>query len=337
MRKPSRKYHKNQITHLVNNRTRVKKQITLPSLALGCWPLAGMTRAGVTRQAAIETVAAAIDYGITHLDTAYCYGEHGESEKAIAQAIKGRQNEVTIASKCGIHWQAGKKQTVDGRPDTIIREVKESLVRLQLDRLDLLYLHTPDSNIPIQESAGALRRLLDEGTVRAVGLSNGNTEECKLFAEICPLTACQRHFNMLQQEIRPNLLPFCESQRIAMVTYWPLMKGLLTGKMKRNQVFSETDSRHKYPMFRGQEFQKNLDFVETIQSLATQQNMSVVSLVLAWTMAQKGITTVLFGATSAKQVAANAQALAYHLNDNIIVAINEAIQQRGSILGSRKV
>ena len=337
MRKPPRKHHKNQITHLVNNRTRVKKQITLPSLALGCWPLAGMTRAGVTRQAAIETVAAAIDHGITHLDTAYCYGEHGESEKAIAQAIKGRQNEVTIASKCGIHWQAGKKQAIDGRPDTIIREVKESLARLQLDRLDLLYLHTPDSNIPIQESAGALRRLLDEGTVRAVGLSNGNAEECRLFSEICPLTACQRHFNMLQQEIRSVLLPYCQSKQIAMVTYWPLMKGLLTGKMKRNQVFSKTDSRHKYPMFRGEEFQKNLDFVKTIQSLATQQNMSLVSLVLAWTMAQKGITTVLFGATSAKQVAANAQALTCHLNDNIIVAINEAIQQRGSIRGSRKV
>ena len=296
-----------------------------------------MTRAGVTRQAAIETVAAAIDHGITHLDTAYCYGEHGESEKAIAQAIKGRQNEVTVASKCGIHWQAGKKQAIDGRPDTIIREVKESLARLQLDRLDLLYLHTPDSNIPIQESAGALRRLLDEGTVRAVGLSNGNAEECRLFSEICPLTACQRHFNMLQQEIRSVLLPYCQSKQIAMVTYWPLMKGLLTGKMKRNQVFSKTDSRHKYPMFRGEEFQKNLDFVKTIQSLATQQNMSLVSLVLGWTMAQKGITTVLFGATSAKQVAANAQALTCHLNDNIIVAINEAIQQRGSILGSRKV
>lgn len=296
-----------------------------------------MTRAGVSRQAAIETVAAAIDHGITHLDTAYCYGEHGESEKAIAQAIKGRQNEVTIASKCGIHWQAGKKQAIDGRPDTIIREVKESLARLQLDRLDLLYLHTPDSNIPIQESAGALRRLLDEGTVRAVGLSNGNAEECRLFSEICPLTACQRHFNMLQQEIRSVLLPYCQSKQIAMVTYWPLMKGLLTGKMKRNQVFSKTDSRHKYPMFRGEEFQKNLDFVKTIQSLATQLNMSLVSLVLAWTMAQKGITTVLFGATSAKQVAANAQALTCHLNDNIIVAINEAIQQRGSILGSRKV
>ena len=124
---------------------------------------------------------------------------------------------------------------------------------------------------------------------------------------------------------------------MAMVTYWPLMKGLLTGKMKRDQVFSQTDSRHKYPMFRGEEFQKNLDFVETIQSLATQQNMSLVSMVLAWTMAQKGITTVLFGATSAKQVAANAQALGCHLDNSIILSINEAIQQRGPILGGRKV
>ena len=315
----------------------MQQQLTLPGLALGCWPLAGMTRPGVTRQAAIETVAAAIDHGITHLDTAYCYGENGESEKAIAQAAQGRRNEVTIASKCGIHWQAGKKQTVDGRPETIIREAKESLLRLQADTIDLLYLHTPDPKIPIKESAGALRRLLDEGVVRAVGLSNGNVEECKLFAETCPLTACQRHFNMLQQEIRPALLPYCKSEQIAMVTYWPLIKGLLTGRMERNQVFQKTDSRHKYLMFHGEEFQKNLDFVDTIRSLATQQNMDLVSLVLAWTMAQEGITTVLFGATSAKQVAANAKALNCRLDGSIIQTINDAIQQRGLVLGSRKV
>ncbi len=315
----------------------MQQHLTLPGLALGCWPLAGMTRPGITRQAAIETVAAAIDHGITHLDTAYCYGENGESEKAIAQAAQGRRNEVTIASKCGIHWQAGKKQTVDGRPETIIREAKESLLRLQADTIDLLYLHTPDPKIPIKESAGALRRLLDEGVVRAVGLSNGNVEECKLFAETCPLTACQRHFNMLQQEIRPALLPYCKSEQIAMVTYWPFIKGLLTGRMERNQVFLKTDSRHKYLMFHGEEFQKNLDFVDTIRSLATQQNMDLVSLVLAWTIAQEGITTVLFGATSAKQVAANAKALNCRLDGSIIQAINDAIQQRGLVLGSRKV
>lgn len=312
------------------------KQFALPALALGCWPLAGMTRTGVTRQAAKETVAAAIDHGITHLDTAYCYGEDGESERAIALAIKGRRDAISIASKCGIHWQVGKKQVVNGHPDRLIQEVKESLLRLQVDHLDLLYLHTPDPKIPIQESAGALRRLLDEGTIQAAGLSNGNTDDCKLFAETCPLTACQRHFNMLQQEIRSELLPYCRSKEIAMVAYWPLMKGLLTGRMKRDQVFPKTDSRHKYPMFNGDEFQKNLSFVETIQTIATQLDVSLSSLVLAWTMGQEGISTVLFGATNAEQVAANATALYCSLDDNTVSAINEAVRQRGTVLGGRK-
>ncbi|MDA8041370.1 MAG: aldo/keto reductase, partial [Pirellulales bacterium] len=268
---------------------------------------------------------------------AHCYRDNGERANAIAHAAQRRRTHVTITSKCGIHWKAAKKQIVDGRPETIIRQAKESLFRLQADTIDLLYLHTPDPKIPIKESAGALRRLLDEGVVRAVGLSNGNVEECKLFAETCPLTACQRHFNMLQQEIRPTLLPYCKSEQIAMVTYWPLIKGLLTGRMERNQVFQKTDSRHKYLMFHGEEFQKNLDFVDTIRSLAIQQNMDLVSLVLAWTMAQEGITTVLFGATSAKQVAANAKALNCRLDGSIIQAINDAIQQRGLVLGSRKV
>ena len=312
------------------------KQFALPALALGCWPLAGMTRTGVTRQAAKETVAAAIDHGITHLDTAYCYGEDGESERAIAQAIKGRRDAISIASKCGIHWQAGKRQVVNGHPDRLIEEVKESLLRLQVDHLDLLYLHTPDPKIPIQESAGALRRMLDEGTIQAAGLSNGNTEDCKVFAETCPLTACQRHFNMLQQEIRSELLPYCQSKEIAMVAYWPLMKGLLTWWMKRDQVFPKTDSRHKYPMFNGDEFQKNLTFVETIQTIATQLDVSLSSLVLAWTMGQEGITTVLFGATNAEQVAANATALYCSLDRNTVSAINEAVRQRGTVLGGRK-
>jgi aryl-alcohol dehydrogenase-like predicted oxidoreductase len=315
----------------------VNKQFTLPALALGCWPLAGMTRTGVTRKAAKETVAAAIDHGITHLDTAYCYGENGESERAIAHAIKGRHDAVSIASKCGIHWQAGKKQVINGHPDKLIEEVKESLLRLQIDHLDLLYLHSPDPNTPIQESAGALRQLLDEGTIQAAGLSNGNTKDCELFAEICPLAACQRHFNMLQQEICSELLPYCRSKEIAMVAYWPLMKGLLTGKMKRDQVFPKTDSRHKYPMFCGDEYQKNLTFVETIHAIATRLNVSLSSLVLAWTMGQQGITTVLFGATNAEQVATNAKSLYCQLDHDTILAIDRAIQRRGAILGSRRV
>jgi aryl-alcohol dehydrogenase-like predicted oxidoreductase len=141
---------------------------------------------------------------------------------------------------------------------------------------------------------------------------------------------------MLQQEIRSELLPYCRSKEIAMVAYWPLMKGLLTGRMKRNQVFPKTDSRHKYPMFNGDEFQKNLTFVETIQTIATQLDVSLSSLVLAWTMGQMGITTVLFGATNAEQVAANATALYCSLDRNTVSAINEAVRQRGTVLGGRK-
>jgi aryl-alcohol dehydrogenase-like predicted oxidoreductase len=131
-----------------------------------------MTRSGITPVAAVATVAAALDAGIVHLDTAYCYGEAGESERAIAQAITGRRRDaVVIASKCGIHWEPGRKQCVNGRPERIRGEVEESLTRLGTDHVDLLYLHAPDPTIPIEASAGALSQLLAEGKTRAVGVS----------------------------------------------------------------------------------------------------------------------------------------------------------------------
>jgi aryl-alcohol dehydrogenase-like predicted oxidoreductase len=129
-------------------------------LGLGCWPLAGMTRTGVTREEAVATVAAALDSGITHLDTAYCYGEQGESERAICTALRGHPRErVFLAGKCGIHWAPGRRQTVDGSPARLTREADESLRRLGTDHLDLLYLHAPDPATPIEDSAAALAEL----------------------------------------------------------------------------------------------------------------------------------------------------------------------------------
>ncbi len=307
------------------------------ALALGCWPLAGMTRSGVTRDAAVRTVATALEHGINHLDTAYCYGEHGESEKAIAAALKGRRAEIFLASKCGIHWQPDRRQTVNGRPERIRAEVEESLQRLQADHLDLLYLHAPDPNVPIEASAEELRRLLEEGKTRAVGLSNGSLADSQRFAAVCPLTACQRHFNMLQQEIRPELLPWCQDHGVSMVTYWPLMKGLLAGGMTREQTFPHTDSRHKYAMFQGNEFQRNLDFVEAIRSVADRLGVPLVALVLAWTMAQPGISSVLVGATSPEQIALNAQAINCRLDEEAHREIAMAITNRGTVVGGRKV
>jgi len=297
-----------------------------------------MTREGVTRDAAVRTVAAALDAGISHLDTAYCYGEGGESEMAIAAAIAGRpRDRVFLAGKCGIHWEAGRTQKVDGRPARLVQEVDESLQRLGTDHVDLLYLHAPDPTVPIEESAAALRELLTAGKTRAVGCSNVSLAQLQAFAASCPTSACQMPYNMLQRELEDRFLPWCQTQQIGVVVYWPLMKGLLAGTMARDRQFPSTDSRHKYPMFQGEEFQRNLDFVDQLRSIAQRLGASVPSLVLAWTMERPGIASVLFGATSPQQVAANVTAMQCSLDHAAREAIEDAFRERGPVAGRRAV
>ena len=312
-------------------------------LGLGCWPLAGMTRDGVTREAAVATVRAAIDAGVTHLDTAYCYGEHGESERAIREAIAGRRDEVVLAGKCGIHWEPApaatppRRQVVDGRPERIRAEVDESLTRLGTDRLDLLYLHAPDPAVPIEDSAGELRRILEAGKARTIGLSNASVGNLARFSAVCPLAACQMPFNMLQRDIEAEVLPWCVAHGVSLVAYWPLMKGLLAGRMRRGQTFPVTDSRHKYPIFNGAEFERNLDFVDALRPEADRLGCDLADLVLAWTAEQPGITSVLFGATSPAQVQENARATRCTLDAEARAAIAAAIAARGPVAGRRPV
>lgn len=307
-------------------------------LGLGCWPLSGMTRHGITRDDAVATVAAAIDAGINHLDTAYCYGEQGESERAICSAMKGRRREtVFLASKCGIHWEAGRQQTVDGSPQRLVREAEESLRRLGTDHLDLLYLHAPDPAIPVEESASALAELLDAGKTRSVGCSNVTLEQLQLFASVCPTSACQMPYNMLQRSLEERFLPWCQAQSIGLVSYWPLMKGLLTGTMERDRQFPTSDSRHKYPMFQGKEFQRNLDFVEALRPIAARLETTIPAIVLAWTMCRAGISSVLFGATTPSQVAENTPGLTCQLDEAAFIAIDDAYQARGPVASRRAV
>jgi aryl-alcohol dehydrogenase-like predicted oxidoreductase len=315
-------------------------------LGLGCWPLAGMTRQGVTRDAAVATVRAAIDAGVVHLDTAYCYGERGESESAIATAVAAAavpRESVVIAGKCGIHWEPDatstppRRQCVDGRPERLRLEVEESLRRLRTDRFDLLYLHAPDPHVPIEESAGELARLLDEGKAVAIGASNVSIEQLRGFASACPLAACQMPFNMLQREIDREILPWCRERGVGVVAYWPLMKGLLAGTMTPETRFPASDSRHKYPMFNGEEFRRNLDFVDSLRPVAARLGCALPDLVLAWTAEQPGITSVLFGATSPGQVAENAVALAVDLDEAGRDAIRSAINARGPVASRRAV
>jgi aryl-alcohol dehydrogenase-like predicted oxidoreductase len=310
----------------------------IPPFGLGCWPIAGMTREGITRETAVATVSAALEAGIHHLDTAYCYGAEGESEKAIAAAIGDKKRaELFLASKCGIHWEPGRVQCVDGRPERLRQEVEESLRRLDTDHLDLLYLHAPDPRVRLEDSMAELARLQAEGLARAIGVSNVSLEQLRIAAQACPLSACQLPYNMLQREIEHDIVPWCRDQGVAIVAYWPLMKGLLAGDMPRDRTFPTSDSRHKYPMFKGEEFQRNLDFVEVVRGQAQRLNRPLPDLVLAWTAQQPGITSVLFGATSPEQARLNAAARSCELDDQAHRAIVAGIAARGTVAGRRPV
>jgi len=191
--------------------------------------------------------------------------------------------------------------------------------------------------VPIEESAGELARLLATGMTRAVGLSNATVSQLEQFAAVCPLAACQMQFNMLQRHIEADVLPWCRARGVAVVAYWPLMKGLLAGKMRRGQVFPATDTRHKYPIFNGAEFDRNLGFVDALRPIADRLGCPLADLVLAWTAEQPGITSVLFGATCPEQVAENARALACELDAQARDDIAAAIRERGFIAGRQPV
>ena len=226
--------------------------IQVTPVAMGCWPITGITSIDVNEADSLATLQAAVDAGINFFDTAYIYGYEGESERMIARALGHLRDQIVIASKCGLHWDENKKQARDARPETIHRECEESLRRLNTDRIDLYYLHAPDPSVPLAESAGAFRELLEAGKIRSVGVSNLKTvEQFEEFHAVCPITASQPHYNMLQREIEAEQVPWCTEHNIALCVYWPLMKGFLAGKLPRDHVWDPKDGRQKYPRLPG--------------------------------------------------------------------------------------
>jgi len=305
-----------------------KSQIQVSSVAMGCWPISGITTLDTTREASIQTLHAALENGINFLDTAYAYGIEGESEQMIGEVIRGRRDGVVIATKGGIH-RVGKGQDFDARPETIRRECDESLTRLGTDRVELYYLHAPDPQTPIAESAGAIAKLITDGKAITAGASNMNAEQLKQFHAVCPLSAVQPHFNMLQQEIENDIAPWCRENQISLCVYWPLMKGLLAGKLARDHQFAPGDGRAKYPMFQGDEWQKNQDFLDDLRSIANDVGVTVSQLVVAWTIRHPGITTALCGAKRDWQIQETSAAMSIELDRSILAKIEGALQRRG--------
>ena len=317
------------MTELIQQRRLGTTEITISPVALGCWPIAGMTSLDVNDRDSLATLEACLDRGVNFLDTAYCYGARGESEQLIAQGLGNQRDKIVLATKGGIHWNEAGQRVVDGRPATLHQQCEESLQRLNTDHVELLYLHAPDPQVPVAESAGALLELLTAGKARAIGVSNFDVNQLEAFQAVCPISAFQPPYNMLQRQIEEKTLPWCRNHDVSVIVYWPLMKGLLAGRLPRSHQFEQGDGRLKYPMFQGEEWEKNQDFLDQLREISLRIGKTVAQVVVNWTIHQPGITAALCGAKRAYQIIETSGAMGWELNSQEREFIDRALQERG--------
>ena len=298
--------------------------IFVSPVALGCWPIAGVSSLDVNVDDSRATIRAAIDAGINFLDTAFCYGADGESEKRIGEVIADRRDEVVIASKGGIHWEDGKMQN-DASPNRIIEECELSLRRMSIETIDLHYLHSPDPKVEIEETAAAFASLVQSGKIRSVGASNFNVEQLKRFHAVCPISAAQNRYNMLQRGLEDEVIPWCIDNQVSVMNYWPLMKGLLAGKIRRDFEFDPNDKRLTYEVFQGENFERAQRILDRLDVIAAACQKTVAQVVVNWCMHRPGITSVLCGAKRDWQIEETAAAMGWRLNEEQLQEIESAV------------
>ncbi|MEM7474897.1 MAG: aldo/keto reductase [Planctomycetota bacterium] len=296
-------------------------------IGFGCWPIAGVSTLNANERDSLATLHAAIDNGINFFDTAYAYGYEGESERLIAQVLSDRRDEVVLATKIGQYFGANKERIVDGKPDSLRRQAEESLQRLGLEQVDILYLHMPDPSVPLADSAEAIQNLVQDDMARYAGVSNVTATQLQEFHQICPVVVNQPPFNMLQQNAIHELKSTTSALGISNACYWVLMKGMLTGHMARDHQFDPRDKRLTYPIYQGRAWQRSQDFLDKLRALCQELHCTVAQLVVAWTIRQPGVDIALCGAKRALQIEETAGAMRVQLDSTTCAEIDSWIAE----------
>lgn len=313
----------------ISQRKLGRSDIQVSPVALGCWPIAGMTSLDVNDLDSRKTIHAAIDAGINFLDTAHCYGVDGVSERLIGECIGDRRDDVVIATKGGIHWDSQGVRHYNGRPEKIVAECEESLRRMNLESIDLYYLHAPDPEVPVADSATAFATLVESGKIRLAAVSNLSVAQMESFQSVCPIHAAQPPYNMLQRQIESDLIPWCQSNQVSVINYWPLMKGLLAGKIRRGHTFAPADKRLSYDVFQGEAFERAQQLLDRLDEIAKETSKTVAQVVVNWTVHRAGITSVLCGAKRDWQIEETAGAMGWRLSEQQLEQIDKHLDEAG--------
>lgn len=314
---------------------KIKEEIS--AIGVGCWNFGGQWDTS-NDENAIKIVHAAIDNGINLFDVAPVYG-FGKAERVLGKALKdGKRSKVLIATKCGLVWNEKHETKNDLSKKNILREIDESLERLQTDYVDIYQLHWPDHNTPIEETVSALEEIKKAGKIRYIGLSNFSQKDVETFMTMIEINTQQALYNMLERntssyhnipleyKTEDEVLPTVRKYQQAFFPYSPLFQGLLTGKFKPNANFSEKDIRNENPKLRGELFKKYYEGVVALEKFADKIGKPLNEIALNWLRQKDEVTSIIAGASSVAQLEKNVHSTTWDLSQEELSEIETIIE-----------
>jgi aryl-alcohol dehydrogenase-like predicted oxidoreductase len=314
--------------------------LSLTTIGLGSWAIGGdnwkWTWGPQDDASSIQAIQRALDAGVNWIDTAPVYG-FGHAEEIIGKAIKGRRDQVILATKCSWRWNEEKRELKNSLKAASIREeVEESLQRLDTEIIDLYQLHGAVPEEELEEGWTCVVDLIREGKVRFGGISNFNLQQIKQVQAIHPVTSLQPAYSMINRGIEREIVPYCLEQNIGIIAYWPLHAGLLTGKFNQNGLSELTrdDWRLGNSEFQTPRFQKNLDLVGKLQRFTDERDKKLSHLAIAWVLHQPGVTSAIVGARTPAQLVENLGGAEWKLTVDELSEIQKLLDERDQELRS---
>jgi aryl-alcohol dehydrogenase-like predicted oxidoreductase len=308
-----------------------KSGLRCSAVSLGCMSFSGVY--GPAEDAnSIALIHAALDRGITMFDSSDAYGK-GHNEELLGKALKGRRQGVVVATKFGNLGGAGGKYA-DGRPDFVISSCEASLKRLGMDVIDLYYQHRIDPNVPVEDTVGAMKKLVEQGKVRALGLSEASPATIKRAHKVHPIAAIQNEYSLLYREQADDTRKTTRDLGISFVSYAPLGRGLLTSEIADPATLADGDTRKRQPRYAGANLAHNRSLAEKVQAIAERKGCTPAQLALAWVLAQGDDVIAIPGTKQVKRLDENIGALNVKLTAGEIAEISETVPA-GSAKGTR--
>jgi aryl-alcohol dehydrogenase-like predicted oxidoreductase len=296
--------------------------LQVSAIGLGLMSMSGIYGNADDEQS-ISVIHHALDIGMDFLDSSDMYG-WGHNEQLLGRALRGRRDKAIVATKFGQTKDAAGKQGVDGRPEYVIQACDASLKRLGIDVIDLYYQHRVDPNVPIEDTVGAMKKLLQQGKVRALGLSEARPETIRRAHKVHPIAAVQNEYSLLYRKEGEETLATCRELGITLVAYAPLGRSMLTGTVHGKSDLPEGDRRLQHPRFQGEALDKNVQLVGRLEQIAKEKHCTVGQLVLAWMLAQGKDLIPIPGTKRKQRLDENVKALEVKLTPADVKRIADA-------------